>query len=203
MWAQTPATRSFWGKYAYSLFEIKRKRLQFKTLKSPALRGFVGGPGRKRHRAFILCFYRTGGFPARFPIGGAKAGTNSADACLGCRDATLAPEAAHSGSQWRTRRLHLHLRSLCLFLTKLLGILAQAHAGLFHAKRIHLPQQDILLCCVERIAPALLGVVTLAERQLQRVAGSILRDVVVGIDVEPVIVFVREDKGSTSKLAST
>ena len=79
---------------------------------------------------------------------------------------------------------------------KLLGILAQAHAGLFHAKRIHLPQQDILLGCVERVAPVLLGAVTLAERQLQRVAGSILRDVVVGIDVESVIVFVREDEGS-------
>ena len=112
----------------------------FKTSESPALRGFVGGPGRKRHRAFILCFYRTGRFPAQFPIGGAKAGANSADACLGYRDATLATKAAHSGSQGRTRRLHLHLRSLCLFLVKLLGILAQAHAGLLLAKRIHLAQ---------------------------------------------------------------
>ena len=47
-----------------------RKRLSrctldcgFKTSESPALRGFVAGPGRKRHRAFILCFYRTA-----FPI---------------------------------------------------------------------------------------------------------------------------------------
>jgi len=55
-----PCDTELFGKNAYSLFEIKRKRLQFKTLKSPALRGFVGGPGRKRHRAFILCFYRTG-----------------------------------------------------------------------------------------------------------------------------------------------
>ena len=77
---------------------------------------------------------------------------------------------------------------------KLLGILAQAHAGLFHAKRIHLPQQDILLGCVERIAPALLGAVTLAERQLQRVAGSILRDVVVGVDIEPIIIFIGQDE---------
>ena len=46
-----------------------------------------------------LCFYRTGRFPAQFPIGGAKAGANSADACLGYRDATLATKAAHSGSQ--------------------------------------------------------------------------------------------------------
>ena len=67
-------------------------------------------------------------------------GANSADACPGCRDATLAPKAAHSGSQGRIRRLHLHLRSLCLFLTKLLGILAQAHAGLLLAERLHLSQ---------------------------------------------------------------
>jgi len=31
-----------------------------------------------------------------------KAGANSADACLGCRDATLAPKAAHSGLQGAT-----------------------------------------------------------------------------------------------------
>ena len=129
---------------------MRRKRLQFQTRKSPALRGFVGGPWRKRHRVFILCFYRTGGFPAQFPIGGAKAGANSADACPGCRDATLAPKAAHSGSQGRTRRLHLHLRSLCLFLVKLLDILAQAHAGLLLAVLLHLPQQDILLGCIMR-----------------------------------------------------
>ena len=36
---------------------------------------------------------------AQLPIGGAKAGANSADACPGCRDATLVPKAAHSGSQ--------------------------------------------------------------------------------------------------------
>ena len=28
-----------------------------------------------------------------------ESGANSADACPGCRDATLAPKAAHSGSQ--------------------------------------------------------------------------------------------------------
>ena len=94
-----PCDTELFEKNAYSLFEIKQKRLQFKTLKSPALRGFVGGPGRNRHRAFILCFYRTGRFPAQFPIGGAKAGANSADTCPGYRDATLAPKAAHSGSQ--------------------------------------------------------------------------------------------------------
>ena len=49
-----------------------------------------------------LCFYRTAEFPAQFPIGGAKAEANSADACPGCRDATLAPKAAHSGSQVAT-----------------------------------------------------------------------------------------------------
>ena len=30
------------------------------SLKSPALRGFVGGRTHKRLRPFILCFYRTG-----------------------------------------------------------------------------------------------------------------------------------------------
>lgn len=48
---------------------------------------------------FILCFYRTGTSPAHSPAAGAKAGANSADACPGCRDSTLAPKAAHSGSQ--------------------------------------------------------------------------------------------------------
>ena len=83
---------------------------------------------------------------------------------------------------------------MCLLLVKLLGILAQAHAGLFHAKRIHLPQQDILLGCVEWVAPALLGAISFAEAQLQRVAGSILRDVVVGVDIEPIIIFIGQDE---------
>ena len=108
--------------------------------KAPHCGALWAARGRFRLRAFILCFYRTGRFPAQFPIGGAKAGANSADVCPGCRDAILAPKAAHSGSQGRTRRLHLHLRSLCLLLTKLLGILAQAHAGLLLAKRLHLAQ---------------------------------------------------------------
>ena len=140
---------------------MRRKRLQFQTRKSPALRGFVGGPWRKRHRVFILCFYRTGRFPAQFPIGGAKAGANSADACPGYRDATLTPKAAHSGSQGRTARLHLHLRCLHLLLAELLRVDTETHAGLLLAVLLHLPQQDILLGCVERIAPALLGAISL------------------------------------------
>ena len=125
-----------------------------------------------------------------------ESGANSADACPGCRDATLAPKAAHSGSQGRTRRLHLHLRSLCLFLVKLLGILAQAHAGLLLAERIHLPCQHLPLRRVELVVPVFLCAVRFAEAQLQCVAGSILRDVIVGVDVEPVIVFIRADEGA-------
>lgn len=97
-------------------------------------------------------------------------------------------------------RLHLqlHHRPLLLFrfLAELLRVVVETHAGLLLTVFLHLAQQDILLCGVELVAPALLGAVTLAERQLQRVAGSILRDVVVGIDVESVIVFAREDEGS-------
>jgi len=83
---------------------------------------------------------------------------------------------------------------MCLLLVKLLGILAQAHAGLLLTEFLHLPHQHFLLGCIERVAPALLGAVTLAERQLQRVAGSILRDVVVGVDIEPIIIFIGQDE---------
>ena len=96
----------------------------------------------------------------------------------------------------RTRWLHLHLRCLHLLLAELLRVDTETHAGLLLTEFLHLPHQHFLLGCVELVAPALLRAVTLAERQLQRVAGSILCDVVVGIDVEPVIVFVREDEGS-------
>ena len=93
-----PCDTELFEKNAYSLFEIKRKRLQFKTLKSPALRGFVAGPGRKRHRAFILCFYRTGGFPAQFPIGGAKVGGKQRRCLSGVQGCRSRPQS-------RTQRL--------------------------------------------------------------------------------------------------
>ena len=86
------------------------------------------------------------------------------------------------------------------FLAELLRVVVETHAGLLLTEFLHLAQQDILLCGVELEAPAFLGTVALAERQLQCVAGSILRDVVVGIDVEPVIVFVREDEGAEGSI---
>lgn len=99
--------------------------------------------------------------------------------------------------------LQLHHRPLLLFrfLAELLRVVVETHAGLLLTVFLHFTQQDILLCGVELVAPAFLGTVTLAERQLQRVAGSILRDVVVGIDVEPVIVLPVRTK--VPKAAST
>ena len=117
------------------------------------------------------------------------AGTRSLDAVV---------SAAVSASALLCLRLYLqlHHRPLLLFrfLAELLRVVVETHASLLLTVFLHLAQQDILLCGVELVAPAFLGTVALAERQLQRVTGSILRDVVVGIDVEPVIVFVREDE---------
>ena len=59
---------------------------------------------------------------------------------------------------------------------------------------LHLAQQDILLCGVELVAPALLGAVALAERQLQRVTGLALCDIVVGVDIDPIIIFIGQDE---------
>ena len=94
----------------------------------------------------------------------------------------------------RTRWLHLHLRCLHLLLAELLRVDTETHAGLLLTEFLHLPQQDILLCCVEWVAPALLGAVTLAERQLQRVTGLALCDIVVGVDIEPIIIFIGQDE---------
>lgn len=55
-----PCDTELFGKNAYSLFEIKRKRLQFKTLKSPALRGFVGGLRALATAALYLVIFSNG-----------------------------------------------------------------------------------------------------------------------------------------------
>ena len=110
--------------------------------------------------------------------------------------ATPSPNCAHSGPQGGTARLHLHLGSLYLLLAELLGKLAEAHAGLLLTVFLHLPQQNILLRRVEPVAPVLLCAVRFAEAQLQRVAGAVFLHVVVGVDVEPVIVFIRADEGA-------
>ena len=70
--------------------------------------------------------------------------------------ATPSPNCAHSGPQGGTARLHLHLGSLYLLLAELLGKLAEAHAGLLLTVFLHLPQQNILLGCVEPVAPGFL-----------------------------------------------
>ena len=75
-----------------------------------------------------------------------------------------------------------------------MGKLAEAHAGLLLTVFLHLPQQNILLRRVEPVAPALLGTVALAERQLQRVTGLALCDIVVGVDIEPIIIFIGQDE---------
>ena len=91
--------------------------------------------------------------------------------------------------------LQLHHRPLLLFrfLAELLRIVVETHAGLLLTVFLHLAQQDILLCGVELVAPVLLGAVTLAERQLQCVTGLALCDIVVGIDIEPIIIFIGQD----------
>ena len=70
----------------------------------------------------------------------------------------------------------------------------ETHAGLLLTVFLHLAQQDILLCGVELVAPTLLGAVTLAERQLQRATGLALCDIVVGVVIEPIIIFIGQDE---------
>lgn len=71
---------------------------------------------------FILCFYRTGRFPAHSPAVGVKGRANSADACPGCGDAATAPKAARSsfkrGNLLRLRWGGVRTRELCFALPK-------------------------------------------------------------------------------------
>ena len=89
------------------------------------------------------------------------AGTRSLDAVV---------SAAVSASALLCLRLYLqlHHRPLLLFrfLAELLRVVVETHAGLLLTVFLHLAQQDILLCGVELVAPAFLGTVALAERQL-------------------------------------
>ena len=99
------------------------------------------------------------------------AGTRSLDAVV---------SAVVSASALLCLRLYLqlHHRPLLLFrfLAELLRVVVETHAGLLLTVFLHLAQQDILLCGVELVAPAFLGTVALAERQLQRVTGLALCD---------------------------
>lgn len=106
----------------------------------------------------------------------------------------LPVKSAHSGPQGRTRRLHLHLRSLRFTVPKLLGVLVQVHAALLLAERLHLAEQNFLFSSIERVTPAFFRTVSLAEVQFQRVTQTILLHVIVGVNVEPVVVLIGADK---------
>ena len=106
----------------------------------------------------------------------------------------LPVKSAHSGPQGRTRPLHLHLRSLSFTAPKLLGVLVQVHAGLLLAERLHLVEQNFLFSSIERVTPAFFRTVSLAEVQFQRVTQTILLHVIVGVNVEPVVVLIGADK---------
>ena len=106
----------------------------------------------------------------------------------------LPVKSAHSGPQGRTRRLHPHLRSLRFTVPKLLGVLVQVHAGLLLAERLHLVEQNFLFSSIERVTPAFFRTVSLAEVQFQRVTQTILLHVIVGVNVEPVVVLIGADK---------
>ena len=128
-------------------------------------------------RLFLLLFFRrmlispqSGSKPAQIPTVGYSLG--------------LPVKSAHSGPQGRTRRLHLHLRSLRFTVPKLLGVLVQVHAGLLLAERLHLAEQNFLFSSIERVTPAFFRTVSLAEVQFQRVTQTILLHVIVGVNVE-------------------
>ena len=106
----------------------------------------------------------------------------------------LPVKSAHSGPQGRTRRLHLHLRSLRFTILKLLGVFMQAHAGLLLAERLHLAEQDFLFSSIERVTPAFFRAVSLADVQFHGVAQMILLHVIVGVDIEPVIILIGADE---------
>ena len=93
---------------------------------------------------------------------------------------------------------HGLLRRSTLLLPKLLGVLVQAHAGLLLAERLHLAEQNFLLCGVKGVTPAFFRSVSLAKVQFQRDAQTILLHVIVGVDVEPVIVLIGADECTES-----
>ena len=116
----------------------------------------------------------------------------------GLRSLDAVVSAAVSVSALLSLCLQFHHRTLPLFRfrSKLLCVVAETHAGLLLAELLHLPQQNIPLRRVEPVAPVFLCAVRFAETQFQRVAGAVFLHVVVGVDVEPVIVFIRADEGA-------
>ncbi len=76
----------------------------------------------------------------------------------------------------------------------------QAHAGLLLAERLHLAKQDFLFGGIERVTPAFFRTVSLAEVQFQRIAQTIPLHIVVGVNVEPVVVLIGADKCPKSSI---
>jgi len=68
----------------------------------PRTAGLCGRSGAEKPPGLYLVLLSNRQVLSGFPHRRLKAGANSADACPGCRDATLAPKAAHSGSQVAT-----------------------------------------------------------------------------------------------------
>ena len=62
------------------------------------------------------------------------------------------------------------------------------------AERLHLAEQNFLFSSIERVTPAFFRTVSLAEVQFQRVTQTILLHVIVGVNVEPVVVLIGADK---------
>ena len=107
------------------------------------------------------------------------------------RKATQRPTVADTG-------LYLYLWSRPRLLLKLSGEIVQAHASLLLAVLLHLSPQDFLLSGVEVVAPVFFCAIYLAEIQLQCITGLVLRNVIVGIDVKPVIILIRAVPNSSS-----
>ena len=72
----------------------------------------------------------------------------------------------------------------------------QAHAGLLLAERLHLAEQDFLFSSIERVTPAFFRTVSFADVQFHGVAQMILLHVIVGVDIEPVIILIGADVGT-------
>lgn len=70
----------------------------------------------------------------------------------------------------------------------------QAHAGLLLAERLHLAEQDFLFSSIERVTPAFFRTVSFADVQFHGVAQMILLHVIVGVDIEPVIILIGADE---------
>ena len=70
----------------------------------------------------------------------------------------------------------------------------QTHAGLLLTEGLHFAEQNFLFGSVETVKPCFFRTVSLAEVQFQRVTQMILLHIIVGVDIEPVIILIGADK---------